>query len=50
MDKETGMQVGSAVVIGVVIFLVSAIVESMITMWMFKKFGGCPMDPAKKKS
>jgi hypothetical protein len=49
MDRDTGVQVGEAIVVGIVIFLVSAIVESMVTMWMFKKFGGCPMDPSKKK-
>ena len=32
-----------AVVIGIVCFIGATIIEVGITIWAFKKFGGCPM-------
>lgn len=43
------VKIGKAIVWAILIFLVSAIIESIITMWMFKKFGGCPLQPKHKK-
>jgi hypothetical protein len=31
-----------AVSVAIVLFLVGAVTESLITVWVFKKYGGCP--------
>ena len=43
------IKIAKAIVWAILIFLVSAIIESIIAMWMFKKFGGCPLQPKHKK-
>ena len=47
---DTSMKVGKAILWAIIIFLVSAGIESVITMWMFKKFGGCPLRPDIKET
>jgi hypothetical protein len=31
------------ILIGIALFLVTALLEGLITMFLFKKYGGCPM-------
>ena len=51
MDNEVhpGISLIAAIVWCVVIFILSSIVEAIITMFIFKKFGGCPLQPKVKK-
>jgi len=37
-----------AVVAATVLFLVGAVAESLITVWVFKKYGGCPFRKDQK--
>jgi hypothetical protein len=40
---DAGARVTKAIVFGLVIFLVSALIEGLISLWLFKRYGGCPM-------
>ena len=31
------------IVWAIIVFIISAVIEAMITVFLFKKFGGCPM-------
>ena len=48
MTSKTATVVTS-VAIGMAVFLVSAVIESFITAWMFKKMGGCPLVNSPKE-
>ena len=36
-----------SITIGLAIFIAGAIVDAFITVWIFKKYGGCPIHKAK---
>jgi hypothetical protein len=40
---ETGFNIVKAIVWAIMIFLVGAIIDAVITVFVFKKYGGCPM-------
>ena len=40
---NNGIKLGTAIAWAIILFIVSAIVEGMITVFIFRKFGGCPM-------
>lgn len=35
--------IAGGLVIGIGVFILTAVIESFITVYMFKKFGGCPL-------
>jgi hypothetical protein len=40
---DSSVRVGKAIMWGIIIFIGSAIIEGLINLWLFKKYGGCPM-------
>ena len=43
MSVNTGIKITTAILWALVLFIASAIIEAMITVFVFKKWGGCPM-------
>ena len=45
---QTGVNIVKTIVWAIIIFLVGAIIDAMITVFVFKKYGGCPMQKKTK--
>lgn len=45
--ESKGVKIGLALLGVIIIFLVQAIIEALITIFMFKKYGGCPIKDKK---
>jgi len=37
------IKLGTAIIWAIIVFIVTAIIEGLITIFLFKKMGGCPM-------
>lgn len=44
---DTSVRLTTAILWAIVVFIISAIIESLITIFLFKKFGGCPLNKEK---
>jgi hypothetical protein len=44
---DMSVKITKAIIWALVIFIVGAIVDAFVTVWVFKKYGGCPMKPKK---
>ena len=43
MTDHPVISVFKVLLIGFVMFLISAVIEAFIQVWVFKRWGGCPM-------
>ena len=42
--NDKGIPVVLAIIIAVAWFLATAVIDAAITVWIFKKYGGCPIN------
>jgi hypothetical protein len=41
------VSIAGGLLIALTIFIVGAVVDAFITVWIFKKYGGCPINKTK---
>ena len=48
MAVDSGVKVGTAIVWAIALFVLSAVIEAIIQVWVFKHWGGCPMQKKER--